>query len=176
MAITKQKKSGILKDLEEQLKSSQLVIFVNFHGLGTAATRKLRKMMLSSTGRYQVAKKTLIRKALETLDVSGIMPNLQGEIGMIFSPAEKLTDIAKNLVKFLKEHKELTISGGMLENKFIGPKMVTELAAIPSREELLAKLAYVMKSSVQGLVVTLNGPARDFISVLSQISAKGGKK
>ena len=97
------------------------------------------------------------------------MPDLEGEIGMIFSPAESFMDIAKNLAKFIKEHKELVVSGGILEEKLIGPKMVSELAAIPSREILLAKLVYIINAPRRGLVVTLSGAMRNFVSVLSQI-------
>ena len=145
-----------------------MVIFVNFHGLSTTATRKLRTLLRVTSSQYKVAKKTLIKKAMETLNVVGDMPNLEGEIALIFG-ADNLPVIAKNLVKFIKEHKELKISGGILENKFIGSKMVSELAVIPTREVLLAKLVYVINSPIRGLVVTLNGPMRNFISVLSQI-------
>ena len=145
-----------------------MVIFVNFHGLSTTATRKLRTLLRVTSSQYKVAKKTLIKKAMETLNVVGDMPNLEGEIALIFG-ADNLPVIAKNLVKFIKEHKELKISGGILENKFIDSKMVSELAVIPTREVLLAKLVYVINSPIRGLVVTLNGPMRNFISVLSQI-------
>ena len=151
------------------------VVFVNFHGLNVAATAKLRALTRATSGKYQVAKKTLIRKALESFNVSGAMPDLEGEIGMIFSPAERLMEIAKNLVKFIKEHKELNIAGGILENCFIGSTTVVELSAIPSREVLLARLVYAIKSPVQGLVVALSGIQRSFVGVLNQISAKSGK-
>ena len=168
MAVTRQKKETILQGLAGQFKEAQMVIFVNFHGLGTTATRKLRTLLRITGSQYKVAKKTLIKKAMEALNVVGDMPNLEGEIALIFG-VDNLPVIAKNLVKFIKEHKKLTISGGILENKFIGSKMVSELATIPTREVLLAKLVYVVKSPVQGMVVILNGPVRSFISVLSQI-------
>jgi len=107
MAITRQKKESILDDLNEQFKKARMVVFVNFHGLNTAASRKLRVLLKQSRGQYQVAKKTLIRKALQKISAFGSMPDLEGEIGMIFSPAESFIDIAKNLAKFIKEHKEL---------------------------------------------------------------------
>ena len=168
MPITRQKKETILQGLTGQFKKAQMVIFVNFHGLSTTATRKLRTLLRITGSQYKVAKKTLIKKAMEALNIVGDMPNLEGEIALIFG-ADNLPVIAKNLVKFIKEHKELTISGGILENKFIGPKIVSELATIPTREVLLARLVYIINSPIQGVVVTLNGPVRNFISVLSQI-------
>lgn len=169
MAVSKQKKESILKDLGEQFKKSPFVVFVNFHGLNNAVIIKLRSLARQSNAKYQVAKKTLIRKILESFSLSGDKPSLEGEIGVIFGPVEKTTEIAKNLVKFIKEHKELTVNGGIFENRFVGPKIVSEFAVIPSREELLAKLVYMINAPCQGLVVTLNGVMRKFVSVLSQI-------
>ncbi len=168
MAVTRQKKETILQGLAGQFKEAQMVIFVNFHGLSTTATRKLRTLLRITSAQYKVAKKTLIKKAMEVLNVVGDMPNLEGEIALIFG-ADNLPVIAKNLVKFIKEHKELTISGGILENKFIGSKMVSELATIPTREVLLAKLVYIINSPRQRLVGALGGDLRKFVNILSQI-------
>jgi len=168
MATTRQKKETILQGLAGQFKEAQMVIFVNFHGLSTAATRKLRKLLRTTGSQYKVAKKTLIKKAMETLNVIGDMPNLEGEIALIFG-ADNLPTVAKSLIKFIKENKEMAISGGILENKFIGSKMVSELAAIPTREILLAKLVYVINSPRQRLVGALGGDLRKFANILSQI-------
>jgi len=168
MATTRQKKETILQGLTGQFKEAQMVIFVNLHGLSTAATRKLRKLLRTTGSQYKVAKKTLIKKAMETLNVIGDMPNLEGEIALIFG-ADNLPTVAKSLIKFIKENKEMAISGGILENKFIGSKMVSELAAIPTREILLAKLVYVINSPRQRLVGALGGDLRKFANILSQI-------
>ena len=168
MATTRQKKETILQGLTGQFKEAQMVIFVNFHGLSTAATRKLRKLLRTTGSQYKVAKKTLIKKAMEALNVVGDTPNLEGEIALIFG-ADNLPTVAKSLIKFIKENKEMAISGGILENKFIGSKMVSELAAIPTREILLAKLVYVINSPRQRLVGALGGDLRKFANILSQI-------
>ncbi len=168
MAIVRQKKEKIIKDLFEQIEKARMIIFVNFHGLNTIATRKLRMLIRSSAGAYQVAKKTLIKKTLGKFNFSGIMPNLAGEIGVIFGGSD-IISLTKNLAKFIKEHKELAISGGVLENKFIGPKMVVEIAALPSREVLLAKLVYTLNSPLRRLVGGLEGNLQKFIVIISQI-------
>lgn len=168
MPITRQKKETILQNLTEQFKKAQMVIFVNFHGLSTTATRKLRNLLRITSAQYKVAKKTLIKKAMETLNVVGDMPNLEGEIALIFG-ADNFPAIAKNLIKFIKENKEMAVSGGILENKFIGSKLISELAAMPSREVLLAKLVYIINSPRQRLVGALQSDLRKFINILSQI-------
>lgn len=168
MTTTRQKKESILKDLKEQIKKAQLVVFVNFHGLSTSAVRKLRNLLRASSAKYQVFKKTLIKKAFESFDISGAMPKLEGETGLVFG-ADDVVAIAKILAKFIKEHKELSVLAGMIENRFREPKFVAELASLPPREVLLGKFVYIIKSPLQGLVVTLKGPIRNFVSVLSQL-------
>lgn len=170
MPLTRQKKESILKELSEQLKKTQAVIFVNFHGLGAVATRKLR-LAVKAAGKYQVVKKTLIKIALEKFGIPET-PELKGEVALIFGSEDKITDIAKGLVKFIREHKELSVLGGIFEKKFIGPKLVSELAAIPSREALLAKLVNVINSPVQRLVVTLNSPMRNFVKLINDLRCR----
>lgn len=177
MPITRQKKESILKELTEQMKKARMIVFVNFHGLSTAATRNLRNLMKTSSAKYKVAKKTLIKKVLGDFKVSGEMPDLGGEVGLIFAQAEEeITNIAKNLAKFIKEHKELSVLGGILENKFMEKKMVSELALIPSREILLTKLVYTLNSPLRRLVGGLGGNLQKFIIVISKISAKGSPR
>lgn len=154
-----------------------MVVFVNFHGLSTSAGWKLRKLMKTNSAKYLVAKKTLIKKALEDFKVSGVIPNLEGEAGLIFGNSEEeIGNLAKNLSKFIKEHKELSVLGGIMENKFVEKKLISELAVIPSREVLLAKLVYTLNSPLRRLVGGLNGNLQKFVVVINQISAKGGKK
>jgi large subunit ribosomal protein L10 len=170
MAVSRQKKELILNDLNEQFKKARMIVFVNFHGLNTTASRKLRKLMRVSSARFFVAKKTLIKKALEKFNFSGVMPDLEGEVGLIFNHAEKeIIGLAKNLVKFIKEHKELSVLGGITENGFIESKMVSDLAAIPSREILLAKLVYTLNSPLSRLVGGLKGNLQKFIVIIGHI-------
>ncbi len=166
--ITKDQKQEILKDLEAGFKKAKVIIFVNFHGLSVSASTKLRKLLREIDVKYTVAKKTLIKRALGAINPSGEMPKLDGEIAIAFSENDPIAP-AKALDKFAKENKMVTFAGGIYENGYIGPGLVTELASIPSREILLGKLIYVISSSQRGLVVTLNGVIRNLVGVLSQI-------
>ena len=171
MPITRQKKESILKELTEQIKKARMIVFINFHGLSSAAIFKLRNLMRAGSAKYKVAKKTLIKKALGDFNFSGAMPDLGGEVGLIFTQAEEeITNIAKNLAKFIKQHKELSVLGGILENKFIEKKIVFELAVIPSREILLTKLVYTLNSPLRRLVGGLEGNLQKFIIVISKIN------
>lgn len=169
MAITRQKKEEILENLKENLKKAKIVVFVNFHGLSVSLANELRKILRGMGVTYMVAKKTLIKKALETFGFSGEMPKLEGEIAIAVSDSDPIAS-AKALEQFAKKTKgKIKLAGGVFENKFIGSETVVMLANIPAREVLLGQLVNIINSPIQGLVVTLNGVMKNFLSVLSQI-------
>lgn len=167
MAITREKKEKILEQLKNDLKQSQAVIFVNFHGLNVSANNDLRRLLRKIDTKYSVAKKTLIKRVLEELKFFGEMPNLEGEIALALSKSNPLLPI-KELKNFAKKT-GIKLVGGIFENRYINEKTVLELADIPSKEILLGKFVNIINSPIQGLVVTLNGVMRNFLSVLSQI-------
>jgi len=167
MAITKEKKHEIVKELKEELKKARLIIFVNFHGLSVSSSRDLRKILRGLNTGYVVAKKSLIRKALEEFGFAGQMPELGGEMAMAFSEEESIEPI-KALNVFSKKN-GIKLAGGIFENKYIDNKTVIMLANIPPREVLLAQFVNVINSPVQGLVVALNDVSGKFVRILNQI-------
>ena len=119
--------------------------------------------MLQKIGvKYLVAKKTLLRKALEALSFevpSGGVPKLDGEIAVVFSESESLEAI-KAVQKFAQSNKMLKLTAGIFESKYIDGEKVLALADIPSIEILLGQLINIINSPVRGLVVTLSGIAK----------------
>lgn len=167
VAISKQKKEEILKDLQENLKKAKDVIFVNFHGLNVSATNELRKLLRNLKVKYLVAKKTLIKKAFDSINFAGDMPELEGEIALAFSSDDPIV-LARELKQFAKNHK-IKFLGGVFENKYIDSNTVIMLANIPPREVLLAQFVNIINSPIQGTVVTLNGIITKFVRILSEI-------
>lgn len=168
MTTTRQKKEEIIKDLKENLKKAKLIIFVNFHGLNVSAATQLRRLLGNIGARYLVAKKTLIKKALESFGLEGEILNLEGEVAMAFCEQDPILS-AKAIEQFAKKNKAIKILGGVFENKYIGQKSVIMLANVPPREVLLGQFVHVINAPIQGLVVTLNGVMRNFVNVLNQI-------
>lgn len=168
MAITKQKKIEIVKNLKEKLSRAKSAIFVNFHGLNVADTNRLRRQLRSQHAGYTVAKKSLIRLVLKEQALAGEPPDLEGEIGMVYGDDQIIP--AKEIASFAKDHKDnLKIIGGILEGKYLALSEVLALSKIASREVLLAKLARSLNAPMQNLVSVLSGPMRDLVSVLGQL-------
>lgn len=167
MAINRQKKEEILKGLQEKLKETKIIIFVNFHGLSVSGAGELRRILKNMGAEYTVAKKTLIKKALDQFGFEGEIPTLDGEAALAFSTVEPMAP-AKELNNFAKKN-NIKILGGVFENKFIGSETVVMLANIPPREILLGQFANVINSPIQGMVGVLNGVIGNFVSVLGEI-------
>lgn len=155
MALSRQKKVEIASGLEGTLKDAESVVFVQFHGLSVADTRAVRRGLRDQGVGYLVAKKTLIRRALEKRAYEGDAPELPGEIALAYG-GDSIAP-ARTVQSFAKQHKDsLTIVGGVFEGAYMGKEAMTEIALIPSRETLYAQLAMVINSPIQGLAVALN--------------------
>ena len=169
MAITRQKKEEILKNIENKGKESASAIFVNFHGLNVAGETELRNNLRNNDVDYVVAKKTLIKKAFDALKLKGEIPELDGEVAIAFGREDAVAP-AKEVFEFGKKHKDMVkILGGMFEGEYIVAYIALMLASIPSRAVLYGKFVNVINSPVQGMVVTLNGVMGNFVRVLGQI-------
>lgn len=168
MALTKQKKEEILKELKDWVKKSKVVIFVNFHGLSNVLVQELRRLIKQADARYLVAKKTLIKKALDEFKFSGNLPDFEGEVALVFGEEDQVAP-AKTLQKFSKEHEEIKFLGGILDGSFLEKESIVRLATLPSKEVLIARFLNVINSPRSGLVGVLSGVQRNLLNVLNQI-------
>ena len=169
MAITRDRKQAVYDKLVNDISSSESVVFVNFHGLGVSDTTELRRALRDKGLGYYVAKKTIIRRALDGANIEGNQPALDGEIAVAFG--DDPVAPAKEVNEFVKKHKEsLQMVGGVLEGRYLAAEETVSLANLPSQEELRGKLVNVMYAPVTGFVRTLNGTLSQFVQVLDQVA------
>lgn len=155
MAINKDKKVAIVKKLTQEVASAASLVFANFHGLSVADTTTLRKQLRGEGTGLMVAKKTLIRRALGEAGIAGELPALEGEVAVAYG-GDPIAP-ARGVQNFAKLHPEnLRILGGVYEGKYADAALMLELAAIPGREVLLGKLANLLSSPYQRLVLALD--------------------
>ena len=173
--LQKSKKEEIIKDLEEVIKRSKSLVFLNFHGMKVSDETRLRSDLRNVGVNYKVSRKTLLARALKG-KAQGEIPELAGEIAIAYLPtgqtdlsAEALakegskdaTTTPREIYNFQKTHKGLlNILGGIFEGKFIGGTRMMELAMIPTKEVLLSKLAFLLKSPLQRLALAVNEVAK----------------
>ena len=144
----------MVKDVEKMIQDSQSVVFVNFHGLNAVEETSLRRNLRDNGVSYKVSRKTLLKRALAG-KAEGVLPELNGEVAMVYGKDEIAP--AREIYNFQKTHKGLlSILGGVFEGKFVGAERMMEMATIPSREVLLSKIAFLLKSPIQRLAIAVN--------------------
>lgn len=157
MAITKDKKKEILDKIAE-ITGKGSVVFVNFKGISGNDTVKMRSKLTESDVTYYVAKKTLIKKAFGESSIEGELPELNGELAMVYS--DDLTAPAREIFAFQKEFEDaVSIVGGVFENKYLSKSEMEEIALIPGHDTLKGMFVNVINSPIQGFVMSLQAIA-----------------
>lgn len=148
----------MIKELEGAVNKSKSVVFVNFHGINVSEETALRRDLRNQQVGYRVSRKTLLKRALKGR-AEGEIPELPGEVAIAYS--EDPTASSREVYNFQKTHKGvLNILGGIFEGKFIGGDKMMEIATIPSREVLLSKIAFLLKSPMQRLAIAVGEVAK----------------
>ncbi|KND51607.1 MAG: large subunit ribosomal protein L10 [Parcubacteria bacterium C7867-007] len=156
MAITKQKKEDIVGKIGEALENAASVVFVHFKGLSVADTSAMRKSLKGEGIGYYVAKKTLLRRALEAKGYTGSIPELPGEIAVAWSDAD-VTSAPRGIFEHGKKHKDaLSIVGGVFDGSYLDARAMLAVATIPPVPVLRGMFVNVINSPIQGLVIALD--------------------
>lgn len=172
MALTRQQKTEILDELIQKFKDAKSVIFTEYRGLDVKSISDLRNQMRSSGIEYKIAKKTLIKLAAKEIGVEELPDDvMEGPVAVAFSYQDQVI-VASLLAKFAKDHEQIRLIGGILDGKVIDAKVVKDLAAIPSKEELYAKLLGSMLSPISGFVGVSNGVVSAFVRVMNAVREK----
>lgn len=157
MAISKDKKSAIIAKLNDAFKEASSIAFVGFTKLTVKDASKLRTELSQKGVRYYVAKKTLVRRALDARGYTGTAPELPGEIAVAWTTGEEVTAPAGGVYEFGKKMKgALALLGGVFEGAYLDKEKMTVIATIPPMIVLRGMFVNVINSPIQGLVVALD--------------------
>ncbi|MBI3020121.1 MAG: 50S ribosomal protein L10 [Parcubacteria group bacterium] len=171
MPLTRAKKGEIVEKITDALKKAGAIVFVKFHGISVADAAALRRGLRARGVGYSVVKKTLMRRALDTLATEGARPELSGEIAVAYGTDD--VEPAKGVAEFAKKFdKRVEAVGGILESHYITKEEVEALARIPSRQILYGQFATLINSPVQQTVGVLSGVMRSFAVALNRIAEK----
>lgn len=180
MAIIRPEKQAAVASLKEQLSNAKGAVLTGYKGLTVAQDMKLRAKLREAGVTYHVVKNTMLRIAADEIKLEGLDPVLNGTTALAVSTEDAVAP-AKVIAEFIKENKledteVLTIKAGVLDGKVIDVAEVKALAALPSREVLLAKVVGSMQAPISGLVNVLQGTIRNAVYVLEAVRAKKEKE
>lgn len=155
MAITRQKKEEILAKVQGIVKNAKTLVFANFKGLTVAQQSELRKALRSHEVGYTVAKKTLVRRALDAGKFEGTLGELEGEVALVHGSDELAP--ARELAVFVKKFPEhLAFLGGVFGGRYVDKAGITEIASIPGMDTLRAQFVQLINSPRQRMAVVLS--------------------
>ena len=170
------KKSDKEKDLEalkKDFESAQNIFVTGYEKLTVQQDFELRKTIRAAGGNYKVVKNNLAEKASEGTAAQDIMSKLVGMTSMAYTSKDPVA-LAKALTGYAKANPTFTFKAGMVEGRAIDVKSIQDLANLPSREEILAKVLFLIQASAQRLVTSISGVGRNLAVVLDQ-AAKENK-
>jgi len=164
------KKSDKEKDLEalkKDFEKAQNIFVTGFEKLTVQQDFELRKTIRGAGANYKVIKNNLAEKAAEGTPAEKMLQNLAGMTSMAYTSKDPVA-LAKALTAYAKANPSFTFKAGMVEGRVIDVKSIQQLAQLPSREEILSKVLFLINAPAQRLVTALGGVGRNLAVVIDQ--------
>jgi large subunit ribosomal protein L10 len=172
MALSRASKTEKVKQLATELEHSTSAIIGTFKGLTAAKDFELRKAVRAAGGNYHVVKNKLAARASEGTKIESALQGLKGVSAVAYTSGDPVA-LAKALSTWVKDNAEFTFKLGIVDGKVITVEEVQALATMPGKEELFAKLLFLINAPATRLATVLNATGRDLAVVINQGVEKG---
>ena len=154
--MNRNQKEVLVTELHNQMAQAEAAFLVNYQGLSVSDMQKLRASLRGEGAVMQVAKaRLMIHAAKQAGGCEAFIPFLKNQVGLVFAKTNAPA-VAKKIVDFAKNQQRLAVVSGFFENRVWSKGEVEYLAAIPSRDVLLAQLAQVLQAPIAGLARSLD--------------------
>ena len=168
MPLSRQQKEQMLEDYRQGVAKAPHVYLVDYKGVTVTEVSELRNKVREVGGRYEVVKNRLVLRVIGGEALEELGDQFHGPTAVAYGNDDPV-GLAKAITEFAKDVPAIEIKGGLVEGQPVAAEEVKEIAQLPSREELLSKLVFLLQSPISSFVRTLAAIPRDFVVVLDQV-------
>jgi len=172
--MNKTEKAEMVESLSSDLAKSSNAILFAFAGLKVPEVTELRRQVRGTQSKYLVVKNTLALRATKGTALEAVAEHFTGATAVAYNQSNAVA-LAKVLTTFAKANPNLVFKAAVIEGKAVAASEIKAIADLPSREELVARLLFLMQSPLRRLATVLNGPVRNLAGVMGQIAEQKSK-
>lgn len=172
--MNRTEKTEMVESLSGDLAKSSNAILFAFKGLKVPEVTELRRQVRGTQSKYLVVKNTLALRATKGTALEAVAEHFTGATGVAYNQSSPVA-LAKVLTAFARTNPNLVFKAAVIEGHAVAASEIKTIAELPSREELVSKLLFVMQSPMRRLVTVLNGPVRNLAVVLAQVADQKSK-
>ena len=167
----REQKAEAISEFSEGIGKATNAFVLDFKGITVPQVTELRKQVRESGSQYVVIKNTLALIAVKDSPLQKLTGTFTGMTAIAYNTSDPVA-LAKVLTKFAKDVPTVQFKGALLAGQVVAANEIQNIANLPTREELLAKLLYLMQHPIRGLAVVLNGPIRKLAIALNEIQTQ----
>jgi large subunit ribosomal protein L10 len=171
MPQTRDQKAELIAQYQQGLAAAPHAFVLGFQGIKVMQVTDLRRRIREKGGHYEVVKNTLALRAMEGKALEQLKEHFVGPTAVVYVKGDPV-GVAKALTDFRKEAPVIEFKAALVENRPILAEQIDEIAKLPSRDALIAKLLFLLQSPVQRFVRCLNAIPQQMVIVLDQIAQK----
>jgi large subunit ribosomal protein L10 len=171
MPLTRSEKDKLIAEYQGGLAVAPHAFLLGFKGISVPQVTELRNRVRATGGEYLVVKNTLALRAIDSTALAALEEHFVGPTAVVFTDHDPVA-LAKALTDYAKEVPALEFKAGMVERRAVAAGQIKEIAQLPSREQLIAKLLYLLQSPITRFASLLAALPRSLVVVLDQVSKK----
>ncbi len=174
MALTRETKAELLAGYQDEMAGAAHAFVVGFSGITVRQVDDLRRRVRTAGGKYSVVKNRIARIAFEDSSMGELSEHLSGPTAIAYSSDDPV-GLAKTLTEFAKDVPVLEFKGGLVDGQKVSADAIEEIANLPGRDALIAKLLFLLQSPMARLVRGLGDVTPQLLRALNQIAEQKGQ-